>query len=304
MNYFNAISKFDSITRSIQGSFGILVMILCACGIFALAVFLVLKKIGKPAAVIIQTAATILLMMPIMWGLNNYVRSKVGPDENILIDTINEQEKKISELQTELRIMQSTAFSLQQLQVIHELGLLQTDLQQTVLYKKVFDDTHRGFWPGSKYDLEYLGVVTNNMTVKFGVDLKTVRCYYASNKRNTIMVYGVQSKFIGVSNSSPVIEVSEVRRLILDGDNNVTDTRIDNSKEARIALSEQERKMNSEYMERLNKGMETEFMNNTVEKLAENFIKNILAPLGKEVVFTDINDQSSLPFTEFITLEN
>ena len=39
----------------------------------------------------------------------------------------------------------------------------------------------------------------------------------------------------------------------------------------------------------------SKFMNEAVEKLTENFIRMILAPLHREVIFTKYEDTDSLP---------
>jgi len=112
------------------------------------------------------------------------------------------------------------------------------------------------------------------------------------------MVYGIESKFIGTSNFNSTVEVSEVRRVNPNGE-----TQIDKSPLAISALRTQERDMDSSYRERLSKGLETVFMNETVEKLAENFVKLILAPLNKEIVFTNVDGANSMQLNDFLKAE-
>ena len=299
------INKLNNISNMIDGLFGALVMIICIAGILILAILLIIKKVNKPVAVILQAIGSCALMMPVMWGLNNYVDSRVGGIEQrkVNINTILEQERKIAELQNTIRHIESTGFNLQQFEKILDLGLVETRLQQTILSKTIYDKTHRGWLPGSSFDWEYLGVSTHNITAKFGVDLKEVSFYNSDNGNNAIMVYGIKSKYLGTSNDSNNVEVSEVRRKMLDNNGTVTETRIDNSGTARTSLIEQERLMSQTYRTRLNQGLQTEFMDETVEKLAEYFIKMILAPLNREVIFTNNAGYGSNSLEDFLRLE-
>jgi hypothetical protein len=300
-----ALTKFNDFSNSIQGAFGALLIVICIAGIFGLALLMILKIPHKSIAVILQTIGCCILMMPVMFGLNNYVSSKAGKIEQTLNERnkIREQERKIIELENTIRQIESTGFNLQQFQKILELGLIEATLKQTVLSKTIFDNTHRSIFPGGYFDWEYLGVMTNNITAKFGVDLKLVRLWNSNEKEKTIMVSGISSKFIGTSEYSTTQDVSEVRKINLNGKNEVIDVQIDNSRSAKDVLLEYERKMQNSYQERLNKGLETDFMNETVEKLAENFIKMILAPLQKEIVFTHAINTDSLDLSEFIERE-
>jgi len=292
------LKQIYGISNTIQGLFGGLIVIICVGGILCIALLLILKKVNKPLAVSIQALSSCLLMIPIMFGINNYVESQVGTIEQTLNDRnrIREQERKINELEGIIRQIESTGFNLQQFEKILELGLVETQLKQTTLYKHIFDSNSGGLLGLGAYNWEYLGVMTSDVTAKFGVDLKTVRFYNSGN--NTIMVYGIESKFIGTSNFNSTVEVSEVRRVNPNGE-----TQIDKSPLAISALRTQERDMDSSYRERLSKGLETVFMNETVEKLAENFVKLILAPLNKEIVFTNVDGANSMQLNDFLKAE-
>jgi hypothetical protein len=290
-------NMINAIGGSIQGLFGGLLIMLCGAGSLTLAVVLSIHKIRKPFAVVLQTVACCILMMPIMWGLNNYVGAKAStmhvsykPDE---------KDRKIAELENTIRHLESTGFNLQEFKKILELGLIETTLKQTALTKNTFDYTHRGILPSSNYDWEYLGVLTSNLQASFGVDLNTIKLYNSS--ADTVMVYGIKSKFLGTRNFTSTVEVSEVRKLMTNSNGHYSaDIQIDNSRPAIIALRKQENTMESNYRNRLNQGLETGFMDDTVKKLAENFVKMILAPLDKNIVFTDYDSPDSLHLTIFL----
>ncbi|MDR0375272.1 MAG: hypothetical protein LBH85_06055 [Treponema sp.] len=294
------LTAFDAIAKSIQGLFGGLLMIMCVGGILTLAVLLTIKKIDKPIAVIAQALGSCILMIPVMWGLNNFVEAKVGAVDQR--DKIRERERKIDELQGKIRQIEGAGFNLQQFEKILKVGLVETKLRQTYMTKNIFDTSHRAdfFFP---YDWEYLGVMTNNVTATFGIDLKLVRLYNSGGEENTIVAYGIKPAFMGALENNPFVEISEIRQLMLDGNLDVKETKIDNSSQAKNALIKQERDMMNAYQSRLNKGLQTDFMDDSVVKLAESFIKMILAPLGKEITFSEEPHKESFPLEEFLQME-
>ena len=50
-------------------------------------------------------------------------------------------------------------------------------------------------------------------------------------------------------------------------------------------------------------GLETQFMNEAVKKLAQEFLKLILAPLNKNIVFVDEISPESLNITDYFEAE-
>jgi hypothetical protein len=296
-----------SLASEIQGTFGALLMIICIGAILLLAVITILRIPTKTLAVTLQAIGTAILMMPIMWGFNNFVDSQVENKaqaaENARL--VQEQNNNIHDLENSIRQLENSGFNLQAFNKILEVALIQTELQQTVMTNNVFDTSHRGLGFGGNYDWQYLGVLTNDIIVKFGVDLNKIKVYRSSAAPGTINVVGVSSKFIGVTKNNPHVELSEVRKLILDFDSNPkTDgVEIDYSTEAARQKQIQERQWLEKYQQRLSQGIETTFMNDTVEKLGENFIQMILAPLNQRVVFTDDINASSVPLADFINQE-
>jgi hypothetical protein len=81
--------------------------------------------------------------------------------------------------------------------------------------------------------------------------------------------------------SEPVIR--EIRRITLDGNQNETKVEIMDSKQYQKLIIKYMDESQKEYQERLSKGLETTFMDESVVKLAENFIKIVLAPLDKNI---------------------
>ena len=57
------------------------------------------------------------------------------------------------------------------------------------------------------------------------------------------------------------------------------------------------------YAERLHEGLETNFMNQSIVKIAENFINLFLAPLQKEITFIDKERDDCVPLFEYLEKE-
>jgi hypothetical protein len=57
------------------------------------------------------------------------------------------------------------------------------------------------------------------------------------------------------------------------------------------------------YQQRLNLGLETTFMDESVVKLAENFIKLVLAPLNKNITFSDRERDDGILLLEYLDIE-
>ena len=62
-------------------------------------------------------------------------------------------------------------------------------------------------------------------------------------------------------------------------------------------------KKNKEYEDSVNKGLQTDFMDDAVIKLAKNFIKMILIPLDKKIEFDDNSSTDAISLEEYLTSE-
>jgi hypothetical protein len=223
------------------------------------------------------------------------------------------QQIEIDGLKETIRHLENTKFNIQAFERIFELGLLETPLEHTVFTRDFYDTDWKkqqvtqhngipllGWGAGSEY-YEYIEVMTNQITAKFGVDLKDIKLTYSEDQAS-IIVSGIQSKYLGNSKLIPNWEMSEIRRVTLDSSKNLKNTQILNSVEAERKRNTFMQQKIKNYQERLSQGLETDFMDEAVINLAQNFIKLFLAPLEKEVKF-DNNDNAGLPLLEFIEKE-
>ena len=286
----------------------VLTMIISVAGIVALAGFLVINPIIiKPIAVLIQAIGSCVLIIPIMWGLNNYTKSRRGESAQKMAndDRISELEREIEGLENTISHIENASFNLQQFERIQELGLVKTKLQMIDLNKIKIGDTHIGKLPipNTKYEEEYLGVITYNLTAKFGVDLKKIRFCNSSDGKNDILVFGIEPEYQGTMDRNSSIDVSEVRRRYLDGKGNLIKTEIDNSSVGRNTAEKQSKNMNRTFENKLKQGLKMDFMNEAVVKFAQDFIIMILAPLGRGIRFAEPQGRGSLPLADFLEKE-
>jgi hypothetical protein len=233
-------------------------------------------------------------MVPVTLGFNNFADSRVGKKERILGNqvTIARQNIVIEGLENTIRNLENTMFNVLGFEKILELGLLETNLKQPTITRKRFDEDYSDglvfkIGAGGEY-YEYLEVMTHDVVAKFGIDLKSVRLSNSKQHSDTIVVSGITPKFLGTTKNDPNWEVQEIRRITLDGNKNMSKVDIMDSKRYQKLIIKFMREGQRLYQQRLNQGLETTFMDESVIKLAENFIKFVLAPLNKNVIFSDI----------------
>jgi hypothetical protein len=306
MGFLGGFSKFSS---SIKGIFSWILMFLSIAAILVIAI-IVIKYIKITwVAVIISTFCSCFFMIPITLGFNNFADSKVGKKEKILENqaTIIKQNIVIEELENTIRNLESTMFNVQGFEKILELGLLETNLKQPTLVQKRFNKNFSDglvlkIGAGGGY-YEYLEVRIRDIVAKFGVDLTSIKLSNSKQRSDIIVVSGITPKFLGTTkiDSEPVIR--EIRRITLDGNQNETKVEIVDSKQYQKLIIKYMEESQKEYQERLSQGLETTFMNESVVKLAENFIKIVLAPLNKNISFSDSDRDDGVFLLEYLEQE-
>jgi hypothetical protein len=301
MVFFNTFSKFSS---SIKGAFSWFIMFLSITAILVVVVVVIMSVKITWLAVIISTISGCFFMVPVTLGFNNFVDSKVGKKKNILENqaTIVKQNIVIEGLENTIRNLESTMFNVQGLMKIMELGLLETNLKQPTIQRKRFDENYNTgiIIKGGEY-YEYLEVMTHDIVAKFGVDLKSIRL--SKQYSDTIVVSGIKPKFLGTTKNDPNWEVQEIRRITLDSQQNKTKIEIMDSKQYQKLIIEYMQESQKNYQQRLNQGLETTFMDESVIRLAENFIKLVLAPLNKNIIFSDTERDDGILLSEYLDQE-
>lgn len=234
----------------------------------------------------------------------------------------------IDSLESELRLLKNTQLQINDYTKILEVNLLETPLKQTAAYRKMLKPleavwTTEGmlFWKEDvvnhyTYD-EAIVILTHDIVAKFGIDIKNIRISNSKTTPNTIEITGIESKFSGTSKNSYHKELAEIRTVYVNAEEvagkNISDEEllskdfshryiwVDTSRDAEA--NRYADTCIAEYNERLQMGLETQFMNEAVKKLAQEFLKLMLAPLNKNIVFVDEISPESLNITDYFEAE-
>ena len=215
---------------------------------------------------------------------------------------MQKQSIEISGLEDSLRVLQNTQLNMQSFKEILELGLLEANLKQTTLYRKNLSGISTGM--GLKADQYYdegLVILTHDIDAKFGVDLKKIKITVSKDFPNILWIKDIQPKFLGASKNKHIKEVAEIRRV--DIKNNIKTYNILNGQSEVKKANQYADLCEQEYQTRLSQGLETNFMNDAVLKLAENFIKLILSPLKKEIRFDSGLGGDTMSLEDYIETE-
>ena len=303
-------------------------------GIFAIVFFSIfkLRKINSSLAIMAAAVLSCLLMVPIISAFNNLVDMKVEGSiidegkaeikaqraevarlkaENKIRDlereklenqiTIAKQSIEIEALNDNIKLLENAGISMQSFQKILEVALLQTNLKQTLVRKEPLSQIESGWgFRAEAYNDEALVVITHDIEAKFGVDLNGLKV--SKLEVNTIAVSGITPKFIGTSKNVSDQILKEYRRVnYKKGVVSSIDTRYDSSS---IALVD--RKANeyeSDFQKKLSEGLELGFMNDAVVQLAKNFITVMLAPVYRNIKFTEEEKSGALPLMKYLQKE-
>lgn len=277
--------------------------------------------------IVLSSILCCICMIPTIAGFNSYTlksikKNKIAEldkDRQILEQSneIKKQEAELLKKQIELdkksievkalndtvNLLKSTQANMQTFKEILQVALLETDLKQTSVYKEKLGDIQKSWAIDPFKDYTYeeaLAIFTHQFTAKFGIDLKDIKVKPVPHTK-TLIISGIKPKFIGMSNPHNELQLAELRKVecknggekrsILNGDNN--HDKIEKFLKAK----------NKEYEDSLSKGLQTDFMDNAVIKLAKNFIKMILTPLGQKIEFDDNSSSDAISLEEYLTSE-
>ncbi|UTY33540.1 hypothetical protein [Treponema putidum] len=243
----------------------------------------------------------------------------------------------IESLESELRLLKNAQLQMNDYTEISEMNLLETNLKQTSVNRKITRPLYiekwtdgMWWWKEDKelacYD-EAIVIWTHDIIAKFGFDIKEIRIANSQEMQNTILVSGVKPKFTGKTKDKHHKELAEVRTTYLnpkdikDTFGHVTGVPIENIMKKnfnkKILIDPQQDRVATDYAdvcreefnERLLQGVETKFMEEPIKKLSEKFLKLILAPLNKKIIFVEETSEDALSLEDYLknqveTLEN
>lgn len=284
---------------------GWLFIIVCFCLLLG-SVGICVWKLQKHAVagILVASFCSILFTVPLISSLNILVESRAKglaisekrdelknlkkqieneslKRENLLLQNENlDKSITIGSLLNEVDLLKNAQISMNSLNKICEVALLETKLKQTDVHKNRI--TSKKGTIVDRIDNEVLIITTHDINAKYGVDLNKVKVI--EGNKNELIVYGIESKYIGSDKNISNNQLSEIREVNYKN-GQVTKTSIMNDKESIQKANSYAHKYETQFQERLANGEECSFMDEAVVKLAQNFISVILAPLKKDIVF-------------------
>lgn len=284
--------------------------------------------------IVLSSILCCICMIPTIAGFNSYTlksikKNKIAEldreidarkkDKQILEQNIEINKKKaelqnkqfeldkksieVENLNDTVNLLKSTQANMQTFKEILEVALLETDLKQTSVYKEQLGDIQKSWVIDPFKDYTYeeaLAIFTHRFTAKFGIDFKGIKVK-PDPHTEALIISGIKPKFIGKSNSHDEVQLAELRKVeYKDGGEKRS---ILNGPKDHDKMKNFLDKKNKEYEDSVNKGLQTDFMDDAVIKLAKNFIKMILIPLDKKIEFDDNSSTDAISLEEYLTSE-
>lgn len=273
-------------------------------------------------AIVLTTLACVLCLIPLVSSINILIETKIKGTaisekkaelKAIELQVENEIIKKqnlelqnenlykdiqINNLDDKIYLLKNTQLSMNNLNRICEMALLETQLKSTDVRKEMltFD---KGII-ADRVENEALVITTHDINAKFGVDLKQVLVREGDN--NQLIISGIKSKYIGSDKNISDVKVCEIREIKYKN-GLVSNKAILNDKENLQRANNYAQLYETEYQNRLSKGLESDFMDEAVVKLSQNFITVILAPLKKEISFDNTAYSDGIPILDYLNNE-
>lgn len=288
-------------------------------GLIALIVW---KVEDRMPAIILTGLVCIICMIPLISSINILIESKEKGTaiaekraelETLKLQVENELIKKqnlelqndnlnkditIKNLDDEIDMLKNTQFSMNNLNRICEMALLETQLKQTDVRKHTLN-SDKGII-ADRVENEVLVITTHDINAKFGVDLKKV--YVREGDNNKLIISGIESKYIGSDKNISEIKLNEIREIKYKN-GVISNTSVLNDKENIQKANSYAQLYETEYQKRLSDGLESKFLDDAVIKLSQNFITVILSPLKKDISFDNDSKTDGIPILDYLNNE-
>lgn len=255
------------------------------------------SKAEKPAHILVfSSCLCCLLMLPLCFSLGQILKSEIRT-------SVEENRWELSALEDRIRLLENSQISVQSFREIAEVALLETEINRTRVEKRQLSHTEAGLGirANSYYD-EALIAIVYDLTVKYGVDMASIHIKKDVANPQKVYVSGIKSKFIGIYQDEKYTPVSEIRRVNLDEHGEIRSIHVQNSGAAVRRATQIAEDCDNDFKAKLSDGSAPGFMDEAVIKLAQNFIKVILAPIFTEIEFTK-NINGGVPIQEFFQRE-
>jgi hypothetical protein len=152
------------------------------------------------------------------------------------------------------------------------------------------------------YYKDYVLVVIDfNIDAKFGVDLDNIK--FSKIDGSIVTISGIHPDFIETSKNTHNIMVSEVRRCNYNKKRELSSIKILDNAEAQKLSSWWAAESEKDFQQSLSAGTELPFMEAAVNRITQAFITATLAPIYKDIKFSDVDGPESLPIVEYLQKE-
>lgn len=273
-------------------------------------------------AIVLATLSCILCLIPLVSSINILVESKIKGTaisekkaelKAIELQVENEIIKKqnlelqneslykdiqIKNLDDEIDLLKNTQFSMNNLNKICEMALLETKLKSTDVRKEILN-SDKGII-ADRVENEALVITTHDINAKFGVDLKQV--LVREGEDNQLIISGIKSKYIGSDRNISDVKISEIREIKYKNDL-ISNKSVLYDKANIQRANNYAQLYETEYQKRLSDGLESNFLDEAVVKLSQNFISVILAPLKREISFENDSTENGVPIFDYLNSE-
>jgi len=329
--WYGMVDKVQSMTAG-------LVIGVCITGIIGILLLSILniRKKNEILAIMVPTIVSCFLMVPFISSFNYLVDKKVGGSiideakaeikaqraeasrliaenrvkmlereklENQI--TISLQTLEIQALNDNIKLLENTQLSMQSFQKILQVALLQTNIKQTMVRKENINELQKGLGiQADFYNDEILVILTHDINAKFGVDLTKIKVLKLDG--NNVIVSGIRPEYIGSDKNKTDEILKEVRRVNYKTNDKTLDVvtvSVENNRQNINTADGYSKTYEAEFQKKLSEGLELGFMNDAVVQLAQNFITVMLAPLYRNIKFTDTEQAGALPLMQHIQKE-
>ena len=205
------------------------------------------------------------------------------------------KDAEIERLQNQIALLKGTQLSMQNFQKILELALVEVPLIQNDVQQIPLDSKKcKGFF-ADEVAKEALVIQSHELNAKFGFDLNQVLIKKNDNK---LFIYLGEVKYIGSDKIKTEFMLSEIRQI--KRKNTLSEKQILSDVENISLASQKEKEVIKDWQNRLSQGLETGFLNSTVEKLAQQYMEMIFAPLQMPIEFIKTAEPDSLSISDFL----
>ena len=292
-------------------------------GIIGAVALSVRMPLTKTLATIGSTVVSCVCMIPVLPGFNRLVRKEAQAKQKgettkaALKEEIQEAEQKIAKQQIEidrlrndLTLKEHAMLSFQSFEKASKVTLLEMKMKQTEVTNKPLGKL-KGDWLSTGFGLqadhvqdEILVVHTHDIVAGLGFDLKGIKI--SSRGEHTVAVSGLCLQCTSrpsADTATPLKEIRTVKYRKTD-EGAVIDNVIPRYDKASIIRAGQlADDYQKAFREKLKETLNIDFVHDGLTSWAQDFIRLILAPLGKEIVFTDEETSNALPLTEHLKRE-